>query len=111
MALSMTFTGFVEEAKTFDWGSVVTVSHPHRKKNDSGKWETVGRDYIDVSIDPSGEFGWMLNQEKGQRVTITGNAKISTYEKKDGGAGVRIKLWPQEIQAAELKIDAADAPF
>jgi len=111
MALSMTFTGFVEEAKTFDWGSVVTVSHPHRKKNDQGKWETVGRDYIDVSIDPAGEFGWLLKEDKGSRVTVTGNGKISTYEKRDGGTGIRIKLWPQEIQSAAVKVDSGDIPF
>ena len=113
MALQLTFTGFVEEVKTFNWGSVVTVSHSQRQKNDAGEWETVGRDYIDISIDPTSEFGWMLDAQKGQRVTATGNAKLSTYEKKDGSAGVRIKLWPKEIDIVESQatVDTSDVPF
>lgn len=107
MALSLTFTGFVEEAKTFDWGSVVTVSHANRKKNAEGKWETTSRDYIDVSVDPMSEFSWLLDAKKGTRVTITGNVKISTYEKRDGGSAVKIKVWPQQVTEAEM----ANAPF
>ena len=107
MALSLTFTGFVEEAKTFDWGSVVTVSHANRKKNAEGKWETVSRDYIDVTVDPLSEFTWLLDSKKGTRVTVTGNLRISTYEKRDGGSGIALKVWPQSVIAAEL----ADAPF
>ena len=111
MALSMTFTGFVEEVKTFDWGSVVTVSHSNRRQNDQGKWETVSRDSIDVSVEPNSEFDWMLRSEKGTRVTITGNAKISTYDKKDNSTGIRIKLWPKEAQTVEMRVDTSDAPF
>lgn len=109
MALSLTFTGFVEEAKTFDWGSVVTISHSNRKKNDQGKWETVSRDYIDVSIDPKSEFGWLLQAEKGLRVTVTGSAKISTYEKRDGSSGINIKVYPYIV--AEATVEKSDAPF
>jgi single-stranded DNA-binding protein len=113
MALSLSFTGFVEEVKTFDWGSVVTVSHSNRQKNDAGEWETTSRDYIDVTVDPSSEFGWLLQAQKGLRVAITGNAKLSTYNKKDGTAGVRIKLWPKEVETFEPNavLDTTDAPF
>lgn len=113
MALSLSFTGFVEEVKTFDWGSVVTVSHSNRQKNDAGQWETISRDYIDVTVDPSSEFGWLLQAQKGLRVAITGNAKLSTYNKKDGSAGVRIKLWPKEVDTFEAGavLDTSDAPF
>ena len=110
MALSLTFTGFVEEAKTFDWGSVVTVSHATRKKNEQGKWETVGRDYIDVTVDPSSDFTWLLEAKKGTRVTVTGNAKISTYDKRDGTSAAKIRVWPQEVATVEL-LDRSDAPF
>jgi len=109
MALSLTFTGFVEEAKTFDWGSVVTVTHANRKQNEQGKWETISRDYIDVSVDPSSEFGWLLTAERGTRVTITGNAKLSTYDRKDGTSAVKIKLYPKAVESAV--IDRLDAPF
>ena len=113
MALSLSFTGFVEEVKTFDWGSVVTVSHSNRQKNDAGQWETTSRDYIDVTVDPSSEFGWLLQAQKGLRVAITGNAKLSTYNKKDDTAGVRIKLWPKEVETFEPNavLDTSDAPF
>lgn len=113
MALSLSFTGFVEEVKTFDWGSVVTVSHSNRQKNDAGQWETTSRDYIDVTVDPSSEFGWLLQAQKGLRVAITGNAKLSTYNKKDGSAGVRIKLYPKEVETFEAGavLDTSDAPF
>lgn len=113
MALSLSFTGFVEEVKTFDWGSVVTVSHSNRQKNAAGEWETTSRDYIDVTVDASSEFGWLLQAQKGLRVAITGNAKLSTYNKKDGTAGVRIKLWPKEVDTFEAGavLDTSDAPF
>lgn len=109
MALSLTFTGFVEEVKTFDWGSVVTVSHSNRKKNEQGQWETVSRDYIDVTIDPTSDFAWLINAEKGLRVTVTGNAKISTYNKRDGNSGINIKVYPYMI--AEANLEKSDAPF
>ena len=113
MALLMSFTGFVEEVKTFSWGSVVTVSHSHRQKNDAGEWETTGRDYIDVTVDPASEFAWLLQAKKGLRVAVSGNVKISTYEKKDGSAGIRFKLWPKEIETFEQTavLELEDAPF
>lgn len=113
MALQLSFTGFVEEVKTFDWGSVVTVSHSNRQKNAEGKWETTSRDYIDVSVDADSEFAWLLQAQKGLRIAVSGNAKFSTYEKKDGSSGIRIKLWPKEVETFEptAQFDASDAPF
>lgn len=113
MALLLSFTGFVEEVKTFSWGSVVTVSHSHRQKNDAGQWETTGRDYIDVTIDPASEFAWLLQAKKGLRVAVSGNVKVSTYEKRDGTSGVRFKLWPKEIDTFESGAipELVDAPF
>jgi predicted secreted protein len=112
MALSLTFTGFVEEVKSFSWGSVVTVSHSNRQKNDAGQWETTSRDYIDISVEPGSEFDWLLSAQKGLRIAATGNAKISTYDKKDGSTGIRIKLWPKEIDTVESRaVDSSDVPF
>lgn len=113
MALLMSFTGFVEEVKEFTWGKVVTVSHANRQKNDAGQWETTSRDYIDVTIDPQSEFGWLTEAKKGLRVAISGNVKVSTYDKKDGSTGIRFKLWPKEVETFETnaQFDAADAPF
>lgn len=113
MALLLSFTGFVEEVKTFSWGSVVTVSHSQRQKNDAGEWETIGRDYIDVSVDETSEFAWLLQAKKGLRVAVSGNVKVSTYEKKDGTSGVRFKLWPKEVETFEQNAitELVDAPF
>ena len=124
MALSLSFTGFVEEVKTFDWGSVVTVSHSNRQKNPQGEWETTSRDYIDVSVDPTSEFGWLLQAQKGTRISVSGNTKITTYPKKDGTFGIGIKVWPKDAELVEANsapksdkpwatsvIDPNDAPF
>lgn len=117
MALSVNFTGFVEEVKTFDWGSVVTVSHSNRQKNTQGEWETTSRDYIDLTVEPDSEFGWLLEAQKGTRLNVTGNMKISTYPKKDGSVGIRIKAWPKEVETVDARqvtkslVDPADAPF
>lgn len=113
MALLVSFTGFVEEVKTFSWGSVVTVSHANRQKNDLGQWETTSRDYLDLSIDPASEFAWLLEAKKGLRVAVSGNVKVSTYEKKDGSVGVRYKVWPKEVETFETnaQFDVSDAPF
>lgn len=113
MALLLSFTGFVEEVKTFDWGSVVTVSHANRQKNAAGEWETTSRDYLDVSVDGASEFAWLLQAKKGLRVAISGNVKVSTYEKKDGSVGIRYKVWPKEVETFETnaQFDVSDAPF
>jgi single-stranded DNA-binding protein len=113
MALLLSFTGFVEEVKTFDWGSVVTVYHSNRSKNAQGEWETTSRDYIDVSVDADSEHAWLLSAQKGLRVAVSGNAKFSTYNKKDGSTGVRIKVWPKEVETfeAQAQFDSSEAPF
>jgi single-stranded DNA-binding protein len=55
----------------------------------------------------------MLQAKKGLRVAVSGNVKVSTYEKKDGTAGIRFKLWPKEVETFEqtAMLDLADAPF
>lgn len=51
MTIRVTFDGWVNEVKSFDWGHVLKMSHDRRAKNDAGEWETVGKDYIDVIVD------------------------------------------------------------
>ncbi len=113
MALLLSFTGFVEEVKEFSWGKVVTVSHANRQKNEQGQWETTSRDYLDISIDPQSEFAWLAEAKKGLRIAVSGNVKVSTYDKKDGSTGVRFKVWPKEVETFETnaQFDVSDIPF
>lgn len=92
MAVSVTFEGYVNEVKQFQWGSVAKVSHSQRAKNDAtGEWETVGKDYFDVTL-PEG-----ASVSENQIVRITGTLKVGTYDKKDGTTGVSLKVRAQEI--------------
>lgn len=115
MAISVEFTGWANELKTFDWGSVLKVTHKNRRKNEAGEWETVSTDYIDVVIDKNNiaDFGDVLTAELPARVSIAGNAKFGTYEGKNG-TGISIKVYPNEVNFLvneQFATSAADAPF
>ena len=91
MALNIEFEGFVNEVKTFDWGTVARMSHSQRAKNDAGQWETIGKDYLDVTL-PAGE-----TVAEGGLVKVKGTFKVSTFDKKDGTTGIAIKVRAQEV--------------
>lgn len=115
MAISISFTGWANELLTFEWGSVLKVSHKNRRKNDAGEWETVSTDYIDVVIDKNNrdQFTEVLDAQYPARVTVQGNAKFGTYEGKNG-TGISIKVYPSEVtfQSSDQYASAgADAPF
>jgi hypothetical protein len=94
MALNITFEGFVQEIKEFGWGTVVTVVHNHRSKNDAtGQWETIGKDYLDVTTD--GPI-----PAKDSKVLVQGRLKVSTYQKRDGSTGVALKVSGASISEA-----------
>lgn len=94
MAIKVDFEGWVNEVKTFDWGTVLRVTHDQRAKNDStGQWETVSKDYIDVSVTADLLAG--LHDSK--VVRVIGNLKVSTYPKKDGSTGVSLKVRASEL--------------
>ena len=95
MAITVTFEGYVNEVKTFSWGTVAKVSHSQRAKNDAGVWETVGKDYLDVTV-PEG-----VTVSENQIVKVTGTLKVGTYDKKDGTVGIALKVRGQEITAVE----------
>lgn len=105
MALNIEFEGFVNEVKSFDWGTVAKVSHSQRAKNDAtGEWETVGKDYIDVTL-PEG-----TSVKENDLVKVKGSFKVSTYEKRDGTHGVAIKVRAQEIAPVERRGVTTTAP-
>lgn len=92
MAINVVFEGYVNETKAFSWGNVAKISHSQRAKNDAtGQWETVGKDYFDVTL-PEGS-----NVAEGQLVTVTGTLKVGTYEKRDGGTGISLKVRAQTV--------------
>lgn len=93
MAIKVDFEGWVNEVKSFDWGTVLRVTHDQRAKNDAGVWETVAKDYIDVTVTPD------LLQALGDSkvVRVLGSLKVSTYPKKDGTTGVALKVRASEL--------------
>lgn len=96
MAVNVVFEGFVNEVKPFSWGTVAKVSHSQRAKNDAtGQWETVGKDYFDVTL-PEG-----VTIPEGDLVRVEGTLKVSTYDKKDGTIGIALKVRAQSIRKVE----------
>lgn len=96
MAVNVIFEGFVNEVKPFSWGTVAKVSHSQRAKNDAtGQWETVGKDYFDVTL-PEG-----VSIPEGELVRVEGTLKVGTYDKKDGTTGVALKVRAQSIRKVE----------
>lgn len=99
MALTIEFEGYVNKVKTFDWGTVVEMSHAQRAKNGiTGEWETVGKDYLDVTL-PEGATA----PAESSIARVSGTLKVGTYQKNDGSTGVSLKVRAHEITAAERR--------
>lgn len=120
MAITAQFTGFLQEVRHFDWGSVVEVAHTNRKKNQAGEWETVSTDYIDVVIDIADKEAYrhIFELPKSTRLAINGRMKFNAYTKRDGQPGAKMKVWPEDIETVgdPVKVikdvlDPVDAPF
>ena len=96
----VTVTGWLNDAKTFDWGSAAKVSVDIRKQNAAGEWETVDKLVYDVTYE--GSF------PDAKQVIATGRiVGVNTYEKRDGTTGVSVKVRADSVIAAEEN----DAPF
>lgn len=96
----VTVTGWLNDAKTFDWGSAAKVSVDVRKQNAAGEWETVDKLVYDVTYE--GSF------PDAKQVIATGRiVGVSTFEKRDGSVGVSIKVRATDVAPAE----ETDAPF
>lgn len=107
MALKIEFEGYVNEVKTFNWGSVLKMTHSQRAKNqESGQWETVGKDYLDVVL-PDG-FNADAIQES-MILNITGTFKVETYAKRDGTTGVAMKVRATAVEKVDRQRPAFDA--
>jgi hypothetical protein len=99
MAINVEFTGYVNEIKSFDWGQVVKMTHQQRAKNAlNGEWETVGRDYIDVTLGEGVEAPAENTVAK-----VTGTMKVDLYDKLDGGKGLGIKVRASALEVVQTK--------
>lgn len=110
MAINVEFDGWVNEVKVLDWGTVLKVTHDQRAKNDAGQWETVGKDYFDVTV--TADQAAVVGSAK--KVHVIGTLKVGTYAKKDGGTGVALKVRAQTVSVIEKPASSADtlnAPF
>jgi hypothetical protein len=82
--IEIKFRGFINEVKEFQWGTVYDMAHAQMRKNDEGKWETVGKDYFSVIGEPG--FG------KDQQVVVEGKLKTKVFEKRDGSKGLSLEV-------------------
>ena len=95
-------TGWLNDPKSFDWGSAAKVSVDVRRKTEAGTWETVDKVVYDVTFD--GAF------PDAKQVTVEGRVSgINTYQKRDGSTGVSIKVRAERVLAALEKDESA--PF
>jgi hypothetical protein len=103
MALKIEFKGYVNDIRSFDWGTVIVVAHDQRQLVD-GEWQSVGKDYIDVSFEGT-------PPEKNTLVFVKGNLKVGTYAKRDGSTGVSLKVRAEEITLVGRESAPQDLPF
>lgn len=102
MAITVEFEGWLNDVKQFDWGHVLKVSHDQRAKNEAtGEWETVGKDYIDVTVTPE-QFAAVNGARK---VRVIGSLKVSTFNKSDGSTGVALKVRAKDVTRIEKGAD------
>lgn len=100
----VTVTGWLNDVKSFDWGSAAKVSVDQRKQNAEGVWETVDKTVYDVTFD--GAF------PDAKQVTVEGRVVgLNIFEKRDGTTGVSIKVRAEKVTSAEITNKKEDAPF
>jgi single-stranded DNA-binding protein len=95
MAIEVKFTGFVNEVKAFEWGTVLKVAHNQVKKTPDGKWETVAKDYMDVIVGSDAKFA------EGDRIDVVGKLKTKLYDKKDGTKGISLEVRGDDVKKSQ----------
>ena len=103
MAIQIEFTGYINEVKKFEWGTVYDISHAQRQQTEGGQWETAGYDYFSVIGDPG--------FEKDERVTVRGRLKTKRYETKTGANGIKLEVRAESIEPYKNNKTDANAPF
>lgn len=118
MAMEITFSGWLNDIKQFDWAHVLKCAHHVRKKN-GDTWETVSKDYIDVIVEDLSQFPQITEDTVPSRIKVTGNVKPASYERTDQNGEreviVYLKVWPKEIEIIENSYGSSsamdDVPF
>jgi hypothetical protein len=100
MAIQVEFEGYINEVKSFDWGTVYNVSHRQVTKNAAGQWETAGYDYFDVS----GEAGF----DKDDKVRVKGTLKTKRFDKRDGSKGIALQVRATSLEKLEKPASVSD---
>jgi hypothetical protein len=119
MAMELTFTGWLNDAKKFDWATVLKCAHHVRRKNEAGEWETVGKDYIDVIVEDMSMFPQITEDVIPCRIKVTGNMKPGSYERTNTDGQTEhvlfTKVWAKEIEVMDQDFVPAatveDVPF
>jgi len=94
MSIDISFTGYVNEVRTMDWGRVLSVSHQQRQRSVNGDgWETVGYDYLDVI---PAEHDLVI--QKGDLIDIMGKLKTRKYTTKDGEQRMSLQVRAHNIK-------------
>ena len=77
------------------WG--MKTAEPHRRKNDAGEWETVGRTFRTVKV--SGTSGIDLSKfRKGDRVAVWGR-EITESRTHEGKTYYDLVVWADRVEA------------
>lgn len=89
-------TGWLNDVKSFDWGTALKVSVDVRKQNAQGEWETVDKTIYDVTT------GDKVALDGVKQVTVTGRiVGTATFQKRDGSTGSAVRVRAESIQATE----------
>lgn len=95
-------TGWLNDVKSFDWGTALKVSIDVRKKNHQGEWETVDKTVYDITTDGRTAL------EGVKQVTVKGRITgTSTFMKRDGSTGSAIKVRAESVNIASDKVSEA----
>ena len=93
---SVKVTGWLNDVKSFDWGTALKVSVDVRKQNAQGEWETVDKTIYDVTT------GDKIALDGVKQVTVTGRiVGTATFQKRDGSTGSAVRVRANTIQATE----------
>jgi hypothetical protein len=95
-------TGWLNDVKEFDWGTVLKLSVDVRKRNDAGVWETVDKTVYDVSTDGKQALEGVKQVKVSGRIT-----GVNTFQKRDGGTGVSVRVRADRVEVASDKVDVA----
>lgn len=119
MAMEITFSGWLNDIKKFEWAYVLKCAHHVRRKDDNGQWVTASKDYIDVIVEDMSQFPWLTEDVVPCRIKVSGNFKPAHYERTsetgEREVVVYTKVWAKEIEKIENDFGAPaamdDVPF